>query len=300
MASQVVLVTGASSGFGRLVAERLAGRGHHVFAGIRDVEGRGQAATSALQARARETGDRIEVVSLDVTSDDSARRAVAAVEARAGTVDVLVNNAGVAAAGLMETFSIDAVHRLFDVNVYGPLRMMRAVLPGMRARGRGLVLQLSSTDGREVMPFLGVYDASKAALEALSEAYRYEVGPLGVEVCLIQPGTFPTTSILQNLIGADDPARAQGYGPVAEGPGALFGAIQGMIAAGQAPDPNLVVDEIVRAVEAAVGRRPTRVVVDPSGFDGAARIDAVCDAVQADLLGRFGLGHLLRPRRAEE
>ncbi len=288
---QRILLTGASSGFGALTARALARAGHDVYAGMRDLAGRGALPGAELTGWAEREGLSVTVVELDVTDDASVDAAVAAVLARAGGIDVLVNNAGVAAAGLVETFSVAAAQRLFDVNVFGVLRLLRAVLPGMRARGAGLVVYVSSTDGREVMPFLGLYNATKFAVEALADAYRYETDPLGIDSVVVQPGTFPTTRILPNLLPADDPDRAQGYGPVAEGPAQLLVGIEAMIAAG-APDPQLVADAIVGVVATPARARPTRVVVDASGFDGAARLNALSDTVQAELLARFGLSFL--------
>lgn len=291
-----VLVTGSSSGFGAAIVRTLALGGHSVFAGIRDPGGRGASAASALDAWAGERGASVTVVPLDVTDEASVADAARRVEAAAGGLDVVVNNAGVAAAGLMETFSVAAAQRVFDVNVFGPLRVLRAFLPLVRRGPAGLVVYVSSTDGREVMPFLGIYDASKFAIEAIADAYRYELGGLGIESTVLQPGTFPTTSILQNLVAADDPARAEAYGPLADAPGQLFAGLGAMVASGAAPDPQLVADAVLAVVSAPAGTRPRRVVVDPSGFDGAARLNALADVVQAELLGRFGLADLDRPR----
>jgi len=288
---QRILLSGATSGFGALTVRALARAGHDVYAGMRDPAGQGAAAAAELAAWADTEGLAVTVVALDVTDDASVDGAVSAVLARAGGIDVLVNNAGVAAAGLVETFSVAAAQRLYDVNVFGVLRMLRAVLPGMRARGAGLVVYVSSTDGREVMPFLGLYNSTKFALEALADAYRYETAPLGIDSVVVQPGTFPTTRILHNLVPADDPARARGYGPVADGPAQLMVGIEAMIAAG-APDPQLVADAIVDIVATPAHTRPTRVVVDASGFDGAARLNALSDTVQTELLARMGLSFL--------
>jgi len=293
MSSRIV-ITGASSGIGALTARALARAGHDVYAGVRDLPGRGALAAAELTAWAAAEGLSVTALDLDVTNDDSVARAIATVEARAGGIDVLINNAGVAAAGLVETFTVPAAQRLYDVNVFGVLRVLRAALPGMRARGEGLVLYVSSAYGREVMPFLGLYASTKFALEALADAYRYELGPIGIESVVVQPGTFPTTRILQNLLPADDPARAVGYGSVAEGPAQVFAGIEAMIAAG-APDPQLVADAIVGVIAAPARTRPTRLVVDPSGFDGAARLNALSDTVQAELLAQFGLSFLAAP-----
>ena len=291
-----VLVTGSSSGFGAAIVRTLALAGHSVFAGIRDPSGRGAGAAATLRAWAQERGVAVLVVPLDGTDEASVTGSARLVAEAAGGLDVVVNNAGVAAAGLMETFSASAAQRVFDVNVFGPLRVLRAFLPLVRGSAEGLVVYLSSTDGREVMPFLGIYDASKFALEAIADAYRYELGGLGIESTVLQPGTFPTTSILQNLVAADDPARAEAYGPLADAPGQLFAGIGAMVASGGAPDPQLVADAVLAVLSAPAGARPRRVVVDPSGFDGAERLNALADVVQAELLGRLGLGDLDRPR----
>ncbi len=290
--AETVLLTGASSGFGRLTALALAQRGYRVFAGVRDPAGRNAAAAAALIEAARGLAGELRVVALDVTDEGSCDRAVAQVLADGGALDVLINNAGVAAAGLVETFTAADAQRLFDVNVFGVLRMLRAALPAMRARRRGLVVYVSSTDGREVMPFLGLYDASKAALESLAEATSYELAPLGIDSVIVQPGTFPTTSILANLVPAGDPARAEGYGEVAALPAGLFAGLDAMVRAGEAPDPALVAEAIVEAVARPHGQRPRRVVVDASGADRTARANAVADVIQSELLAQFGLSHL--------
>lgn len=290
--AETVLVTGASSGFGRLTALALAQRGYRVFAGVRDPAGRNAVAAEALTEAARGLAGELRVVALDVTDEGSCERAVAQALADGGALDVLINNAGVAAAGLVETFTPADAQRLFDVNVFGVLRMLRAALPAMRARRRGLVVYVSSTDGREVMPFLGLYDASKAALESLAEATSYELATLGIDSVIVQPGTFPTTSILANLVPAGDPARAEGYGEVAALPAGLFAGLDAMVRSGEAPDPGLVAEAIVEAVARPHGQRPRRVVVDPSGADRTARANAVADAVQSELLAQFGLSHL--------
>jgi NAD(P)-dependent dehydrogenase (short-subunit alcohol dehydrogenase family) len=294
-----VLVTGSSTGFGRLIALELAREGHRVFATMREPEGRNAPAAESLRAAARAEGRAVEVVALDVTRDDSVSAAVDTILSRAGALDVLVNNAGVACAGLVETFTPAAAQRVFDVNVYGPLRMARAVLPGMRRRGSGLVVYISSTLGREVTPFLGVYAASKFALEALAESLRYETAPLGVDSVIVQPGTFPTTAILGNLVAPDDAARAEGYGPVAQLPAGLFAGLGELARSGRAPDPQRVADAVAAVVRAPVGSRPARVVVDPNGSGGAARLNALSGEVQSSILAGFGLEALgaVRPAR---
>jgi NAD(P)-dependent dehydrogenase (short-subunit alcohol dehydrogenase family) len=278
-----VLVTGTSSGFGHLAARSLARAGHSVFATMRDPDGRNAPARDALREHA------VRVVPLDVTSDASVT-GCAELVAQAGGVDTLVHNAGVAAAGITETFSADATRAVFEVNVFGPQRVMRAFMPQLRAAGGGVVVWVTSTDAREVMPFLGVYDAAKAAQEALAEAWRYELHALGVRTVIVQPGTFPSTAILDKLVAADDPSRAAAYGALAAVPEAIVASLRDLVARGEAPDPQRVADLIVAALAPDA---PARMPLDPSGFDGAARVNAVCDEVQRDLLTRVGLAHLL-------
>ncbi|MFZ9889434.1 MAG: SDR family NAD(P)-dependent oxidoreductase, partial [Myxococcota bacterium] len=227
-------------------------------------------------------------VPLDVTDDASVDACLVRV-AEQGGLDAVVHNAGVAAAGLVETFTADVAQRIFDVNVFGPLRVQRACLPLLRQSTSPRVVYLSSTDGREVMPFLGLYNASKAALESLAEGWSYELNALGIRSVIVQPGTFPTTSILRNLLPPDAPERAEFYGDLAAAPEALFAQISAMVESGRAPELALVVDAVVQAL---LPDAPPRIVVDPSGFDGTERINAVCSDVQRQLLERCALSHL--------
>lgn len=283
-----VLVTGASSGFGYLTSLRLAAEGYVVFAGMRALGGRNRAASESLLASSAEARGVIVPVSLDVTEDASVASCLTRVTQEGG-LDAVVHNAGVAAAGLVETFSADVARQIFEVNVFGPLRVQRACLPLLRKSRSPRVVYLSSTDGREVMPFLGLYNASKAALESLAEGWSYELNALGIRSVIVQPGTFPTTSILKNLLPPDAPERAEAYGRLAAAPGALFASIATMVEEGRAPAPSLVIDAVVRALSPDA---PPRIVVDPSGFDGTQRINAVCADVQRALLERCELSHL--------
>jgi NADP-dependent 3-hydroxy acid dehydrogenase YdfG len=182
-----VAVTGASSGIGRATAIELARRGHLVFAAARREE--------VLADLAAATPN-IQAVSLDVTDADSVRRAWAKIEASTGGagVDVLVNNAGFALTGPIEILADADVQRQFATNVFGLLTMTRAVLPAMRARGSGRIINLSSLVGRTTFPGMGAYGATKYAVEALSDALRQEVAGFGINVVIIEPG-FVATSL---------------------------------------------------------------------------------------------------------
>lgn len=183
----VALITGCSSGFGLLSALHFARAGETVVAGVRDLSG----AEALLAARAAEELD-IELVALDVTDATSVQTAVARALELHGRIDVLVNNAGQGLSGAVEESTDADVRALFETNLFGPLRLLRAVLPGMRAQRFGVVVQVSSIAGRVSAPFAGVYSATKFALEAVSESLHYEVTPFGIRVAIIEPGTFAT------------------------------------------------------------------------------------------------------------
>ena len=200
---KTILITGASTGFGRDTAETLARVGHHVFASMRDIAGRNNAHAVALRAAG------ISVVELDVTDDASVARAIAEVLAQAGHIDVLVNNAGIASAGVTEAFTADQAKILFNTNVVGVLRTMRAVLPGMRGARDGLIINIGSVLGRVTFPFFGIYGASKFALEAVTDSFRLELSQLGVDVVLVQPSAYPTNMYASIQHPADTALRCR-------------------------------------------------------------------------------------------
>lgn len=280
-----VLVTGTNSGFGALITRTLVDADHHVVATMRDTAGRNTAAADELRSYAAGKTGSVTVLDLDVTDEGSVSTACAA----AGTVDVLVNNAGAGAGGLAEAFTPAQYARIFDINVLGPQRTMRAVLPGMRARGAGLVINVSSIMGRLVIPCAGPYTVSKWALEGLTENYRLELLGTGVEVVSLEPGGFPT-DFAATMAGPDDEARAAGYGPRAGLPEQVWAPFMELLGGDGAPDPQLVADEVLRLVKLPAGERPARVVVDPlTGGEAAEQINAVSDAVQAEVTKMLGL-----------
>jgi NAD(P)-dependent dehydrogenase (short-subunit alcohol dehydrogenase family) len=179
--SRAVLITGCSSGIGWATAERLARRGWAVYATARDVE-----EISPLAER----GCRL--LPLDVTDEDSMRDAVEEVERIEGAVGVLINNAGYSQSGAVEEVPMQKVWRQFETNVFGLVRMCQLVLPGMRRQGFGRIVNLSSMGGRLTFPGGGVYHASKHAVEAISDALRFEVRGFGVYVVVIEPGLIRT------------------------------------------------------------------------------------------------------------
>jgi len=179
--SKAVLVTGCSTGIGRETARRLAGKGWKVYATARRPE-----SIEDLKAEGCET------LACDVTDEASMSACVSAVEAAEGAVGVLVNNAGYSQSGALEEVPMEAVRRQFETNVFGLIRMCQLALPGMRAQGWGRIVNVSSMGGKLTFPGGGVYHATKHAVEALSDAMRFEVGGFGVEVTVIEPGLIKT------------------------------------------------------------------------------------------------------------
>ncbi len=253
--SQVVLVTGSSSGFGRLIALALARRGYRVFGSMRESTGRNAAASGEFRAVAEREGLALEPLELDVTSDASVEDAVRAVLERAGRIDILVNNAGIACLGVAEAFTLAQARRIFEVNFFGVARMNRAVLPQMRRQRSGLLVHISSGSGRGVLPAMGFYTASKFALEALAETFRYELAALGIDSIIVEPGPY-STPILERFEEPADQARAAAYSAIAEVPKKVHGLLT------SAPgDPQEVAEAVVRLIETPAGERPLRTVL---------------------------------------
>ena len=281
--SKTILITGASTGFGRDTAETLARAGHNVFASMRDSGEKNRVHADALQAKG------IEVVELDVTDTQSVDEAVAAVVAKAGRIDILINNAGVASAGVSEAFTDAQATALFDVNVIGLHRVTRAVLPILRGQKDGLIINIGSILGRVTFPFFGLYGASKFAVEALTDSLRYEVSQLGVDVALVQPSAYPT-QMYGSASQPDDSARVTEYGEVGEIPGAMFQQFMTMFESADAPKPHDIAEAITRLIDAPKGQRPGRTVVGTSF--GADTLNNATAPVQADTVRALGLDHL--------
>ena len=280
---KTILITGASSGFGRDTAETLARGGHTVFASMRDPQAKNHEHAETLRKQG------IEVVELDVCVDASADRAVKEVLARARHIDVLINNAGVASAGVTEAFAPDQAKIVFNTNVVGLLRTTRAVLPAMRAQGDGLIINIGSILGRVTFPFFGIYGASKFAVEALTDSLRYEVSQLGIDVTLLQPSAYPT-SMYASAQQPADPDRVVAYGAIGEIPSALFKHLMTTFQAPDAPNPHDVAEAIAKLVAQPKGSRPARTVVG-AAF-GSDTVNEQTAPVQAHVVEVLGLSHL--------
>jgi NADP-dependent 3-hydroxy acid dehydrogenase YdfG len=253
--SEAVLLTGCSSGIGRASALRLARAGRTVYATARDPE--------TLEALAQ-AGCR--TLALDVTDEDSMRAAVAHVEQAEGAVGVLVNNAGYSQSGAIETVPIEAVRRQFETNVLGVVRLTQLVLPGMRAQRWGRIVNVGSMGGRLTFPGGGYYHATKYALEAISDALRFEVRGFGVGVTLLEPGLITTEfghAALASI--AETTAERADADPYAE-----FNTALGALTAGAYEGPMRLLgagpERVAKVIERVIARRrpPARVTITPS------------------------------------
>ena len=293
----VILITGASSGFGALAARALAHAGHTVYASMRETTGRNAPHVAEARKYAAEHGVDLRTVELDVASESSAQATVGKIVADRGRLDVLVHNAGHMVFGPAEAFTPEQFAQLYDVNVLGTQRVNRAALPQLRRQGRGLVVWVSSSSTRGgTPPYLAPYFAAKAAMDALAVSYAGELARWGIETAIIVPGSFTRgTSHYEHAGSPGDTARASEYemGPYAGLPDQI---LKGM-AALEPPDADAatVADAIVRIVGMPFGTRPFRTTVDPSQ-DGAEIVNGVADRVRAELLRRIGLEDLLSPQ----
>jgi len=255
--AQTILVTGSTSGFGRLTVETLARQGYSVFAGMRGAAGKNASAAEELRALAEQEQLALHIVELDITDEASVVQAIESIVGITGRLDVVVNNAGISYIGPLEAFTLEQVQQQFDTNVLGVLRVNRAALPHMRRQGSGLLLQIGSIAGRLAFPFLGLYGATKFALEGLTESYRYELAPFGIDAAIIEPGTFPTAISTKRQIAADTERLAL-YKPTLDKFLPPFFAEN---IAATPPNPQDVADAIANIIAQPAGERPLHTVV---------------------------------------
>jgi len=244
--SKTVLITGCSTGIGRATAERLAGRGWTVYATARRPESIADLADKGCRT-----------LQLDVNHEESMRAAVAEVEGAEGAVDALVNNAGYAVELAIEETPMDLVRRQFETNVFGLVRMCQLVLPGMRRQGSGRIVNISSVGGKLTFPGGGFYHATKHAVEALSDALRFEVRGFGVHVCVVEPGLIKTAfgDTATMTSGPDTGPYAAFNAAVAKRVSGAFEGFMGLFAA----PPAAVARVIERAISSKVPQTRYRV-----------------------------------------
>ncbi|QQX59214.1 SDR family oxidoreductase [Pseudomonas chlororaphis] len=292
----VILITGASSGFGALTARALADAGHIVYASMRETLGRNAPQVAEVRRYADEHRVDLRSVELDVASSASVEAGVAQIVADCGRLDVVIHNAGHMAFGPAEAFTPEQFAQLYDINVLSTQRVNRAALPQLRKQGRGLVVWVSSSSARGgTPPYLAPYFAAKAAMDSLAVSYAGELARWGVETSIIVPGAFTQgTNHFAHSGAPADQARAAEYnqGPYA---GMPEQALNGLAALEPADaDVAEVARAIVEVVGLPFGTRPLRRHIDPSQ-DGAEIVNAMADRVRAEMFRRIGLEDLLKP-----
>lgn len=285
LAGKTVLITGASSGFGRLSALHLADLGATVIASMRNLDGGKRPDAVSLLADAKGKPGKVHLVEIDVTKPDQVTAGVAAAERIAGGgLDAVLSNAGIGGAGPIELQDEIALETQFQTNLLGSLRVARAALPAMRAKTSGLIMPVSSQLGRIVMPNIGAYCSSKWGLEAAFEAMAYELAPSGVEVTIIQPGGYPTRiwesggKAVEAMFARNEPARMVAYAThVAQ--------TRGMMTGPRGGDPKDVARAVAELMAMPVGQRPLRRPVHANTAVTAA-VNKAMAAVQAQVLGQ--------------
>jgi NAD(P)-dependent dehydrogenase (short-subunit alcohol dehydrogenase family) len=226
---------------------------------MRDPVGRNASHREALESLAHRESLALHVLEMDVSRDESPEHAVEQALRIAGRIDVVINNAGIAAVGVTEGYTIEQWQQLFNVNLFGAARVNRAVLPIMRRQRSGLLIHVSSGAGRIVFPYFGAYCASKHALEALADAYRFELLPFGIDSVVVEPGIH-RTPILENFIDPADESRLAGYASTAEYLSRIKAVFTEASRNPETPGPEPVVEAFVRLIETPFGQRPFRTV----------------------------------------
>lgn len=286
--SKIVLLTGASSGFGHRAAPLLSARGHKVYATMRDIEGRNADVAAAMRA----LDPHISLIGLDIANAASCQAAVDCVIANEGRIDVLINNAGRFHLGIGESFTDEDLMHIYNVDVLGPWRLIRASLPHMREQKSGYIITVSSSLARFSCPFMTAYASAKHALEGLLQGMLYELKPFNIDVTFIEPGIYPT-KVFDHAGRGTDTERNAAYGPMANIADQIKSQLDGLFASGQANDPLLVAQAMADLIAMARAERPVRLPVDPNAGAFTHRLNAVHDAEYTKFLMASGMGGLL-------
>jgi NAD(P)-dependent dehydrogenase (short-subunit alcohol dehydrogenase family) len=293
----IIVITGASSGFGALAARALARAGHTVYASMRETTGRNAKQVAEVEKYASANGVDLRAVELDVASQKSCDLAIQAIVSKHGRLDVVIHNAGHMVFGPAEAFTPEQLAELYDVNVLSTQRVNRAALPQLRAQRHGLVVWVSSSSSAGgTPPYLAPYFAAKAGMDAMAVIYARELTRWGIETSIVVPGAFTGgTNHFAHAGSPADKARAAEYeaGPYAGFADQVLKGFASIVP----PDADVaaVADAIVTIVDAPFGKRPFRVHIDPTQ-DGAEVVNAVSDRVRNELLRRIGLADVLTPR----
>ena len=294
--AQIALVTGASSGFGRMIAGELAAAGLTAYASMREISGKNAGTVAEIAGEAREKGVDLRTIELDVQDENSANAAIADIIREHGRLDVLVHNAGHMVWGPLEAFTPDQLARLYDVNVLGTQRVNRAALPHMREARAGLLVWISSSSVMGgIPPLLGPYFAAKAGMDQLAVSYARELAPFGIETAIVVPGAYTKgTNHFAHAGEPEDKKRADAF--TAAWPDGFADRMQKALAATDPPDsdPSEIGRVVAEIARSPVGRRPFRTVIDPAD-DGSKVTFPVVDRVREQFLHRIGFAELLHP-----
>lgn len=296
--TQIALVTGASSGFGRMIATDLAAAGLTTYASMRGTKAKNTKAVDEIAAEAKSRNMDLRTIELDVQDDASIRAAVDAIIAEHGKIDVMVHNAGHMVWGPIEAFEPEQLAELYDVNVLGTQRVNRAILPHMRKAKSGLLVWISSSSVMGgIPPLLGPYFAAKAGMDQVAVAYARELAPLGIETAIVVPGAYTKgTNHFPHAGHPADEETAKAY--EAAWPKGFADRMQKALADTDPPDsdPAEIGRAVVDIVKAPAGKRPFRTVIDPAN-DGSAVSFPVVDRVREQFLDRIGFGDLKHPTK---
>lgn len=284
--SKRVFITGTSAGFGFDTAQALSAAGHTVFATMREASGKNAQQALALKTFAKDKPGKLTVIELDVTNQASVDKAVETAVASGG-IDVLINNAGVGTMGIDEGFTVEQAQRLLDINLFGVMRVNRAVVPHFRKQGKGLVIYLSSGLGRLALPFMAIYTASKFAVEGYAESVSIELAPLGIQTVIVQPGAFGTSFTPNCVTPKTDLSNV--YGPTTQMLQSFSKGFEERMKSGGVGNPKDVIQTLVEEVERTDGTRPLRRTVGRDVQEAVGAINQTCSQVQDHLLKAFGL-----------
>ncbi len=297
---QVIVITGASSGFGALAARALAKAGHIVYASMRETTGRNIKQVESVKQFAADNKVDLRTVELDVASQESVDAAIQLIVSQNGRLDVIIHNAGHMVFGPTEAFTPEQLAELYDVNVLSTQRVNRAGLPVLRKQGKGLVIWVGSTSTRGgTPPYLAPYFAAKAGMDALAVSFAGELARWNIETTIVVPGAFTSgTNHFAHAGSPEDKSRLKEYesGPTANLAKEIMKGFE--LTAAVDGDVSEVAKAIVKVVDMPFGTRPFRVHIDPAN-DGAEIVNGVADRVRAELLRNMKLADLLRPSSTE-
>jgi len=297
---KIIVITGASSGFGALTARALAKAGHTVYASMRDTTRQNAPKVEEVKKFAKENKVDLRTIELDVSSQESVDAAIQQIVSENGRLDVVIHNAGHMVFGPTEAFTPEQLAELYDINTLSTQRVNRAALPVLRKQGKGLVVWIGSTSTRGgTPPYLAPYFAAKAGMDALAVSYAAELARWNVETTIVVPGAFTSgTNHFAHAGSPEDNVRLKEYesGPTANLAKQIMKGLE--LTAAPDADASEVAKAIVNVVDMPFGTRPFRVHIDPAQ-DGAEIVNAVADRVRAELLRNMGLADLLKPSSSE-